>query len=209
MDLTSALNLDNSMITSPIAHMHEFYLSGSIGPAEEYTNWFTTMRHAGTEDIVKIYINSEGGHLLTAVQFLRVLTDCRATVIVSIEGSCMSAATMIMLAADAYEISPHTLFMFHDYSGGLFGSGTEMYKQVTHERAWSDRMLREIYRDFLTLDEIDKILNNDPIWMDADTVLDRLRARADKLEEEAEEFLMAEPEKKKAKRTKKKEFDDG
>jgi len=170
----------------PLTNMHEFYLTGSIGRAEDYLEWFDTIRHASPNDVVKIYINSEGGNLFTAIQFMRVLTDCEATVMVSIEGACMSAATMIMLCADAYEISPHSMFMFHNYSGGTIGKGGEMYDNIVHERKWSDNLLHEIYADFLTTEEIDKILDNKDLWMDSDEVLERLRARVAKLESEAE-----------------------
>lgn len=188
MDLDNMLKIttNSNQMSRPIASMHEFYLVGSIGPAEDYIGWFDTIRHAQPDDIVKIYINSEGGNLFTAIQFLRVLTDCAGTVIVSIEGACMSAATMIMLAADAYEISPHTMFMFHNYSGGTIGKGGEMYDNIVHERKWSDQLLHEIYADFLTEEEIEKILDNKDMWMDADEVLERLRARVAKLESTAE-----------------------
>jgi len=38
-----------------------------------------------------------GGNLDTAIQFIRVLGETQAEVITSVEGSCMSAATMIFL----------------------------------------------------------------------------------------------------------------
>lgn len=173
-------------ISRPMSNLHEFYLVGSIGKAEDYLEWFDTIRHASKNDLVKIYINSEGGNLFTAIQFMRVLTDCEAAVMVSIEGACMSAATMIMLCADAYEISPHSMFMFHNYSGGTIGKGGEMYDNIIHERKWSDALLHEIYEDFLTTEEIDKILDNKDLWMDSDEVLDRLEARVAKLESKAE-----------------------
>ena len=177
-------NRDN--ISRAMTNLHEFYLVGSIGKAEDYLEWFDVIRHASKNDIVKIYINSEGGNLFTAIQFMRVLTDCEATVMVSIEGACMSAATMIMLCADAFEISPHSMFMFHNYSGGTIGKGGEMYDNIVHERKWSDALLHEIYEDFLTTEEIDKILDNKDMWMDSDEVLDRLEARIEKLTAEAE-----------------------
>jgi ATP-dependent protease ClpP protease subunit len=165
----------------PLARAHEFYLTGTIESAENYTEWFDIIRHAGKNDAIQIYINSYGGDLFTAIQFLRVLGDTEATVIISVEGACMSAASMIFLYGDAFEISSHSMFMFHNYSGGTFGKGGEMLDQLQHERVWSEKLLREIYSDFLTEQEIVSMLNNKDLWMDGDEVIKRLQKRSKKV----------------------------
>jgi ATP-dependent protease ClpP protease subunit len=134
--------------------------------------------------VIRIIINSYGGDLFTAIQFLRVLTETDATVIVSVEGACMSAATMIFLAADQFEVSEHSMFMFHNYSGGVVGKGGEMLDQLQHERVWSEKLLRDIYIDFLTEDEIRLMLNNKDLWMDGEEVVKRLEGKKAKMEAE-------------------------
>ena len=169
-----------------MANMHEFYLTGTVESPDNYIEWFDTIRHATENDIIKIYINSHGGDLTTAIQFMRVLTDTAALTMCSVEGACMSAATMIMLCCDSYEISPHSMFMFHNYSGGTVGKGGEMYDNIVFERKWSEGLLREVYEDFLTEDEIESMLNNRDLWLDGDDVLERLKAKVKKHEEQAE-----------------------
>ena len=168
--------------TKSLSSIHEFYLTGEIGPAEDYVEWFDAIRHSNENDAIKIYINSCGGDLFTAIQFLRVLSDTQATVIASVEGACMSAATMIFLSVDHFEVTPHSIFMFHNYSGGAFGKGGEMIDQLQHERKWSERLMREIYRDFMTNDEIKAMLENKDIWMDGEEVVKRLQTRIQKKE---------------------------
>lgn len=164
-----------------VARVHEFYLSGTIGSADEYVDWFDIIRHASENDVVKVYINSYGGDLFTAIQFMRALGETSATVAVSVEGACMSAATMVFLTADMFEVSAHSMFMFHNYSGGTFGKGGEMLDQLQHERAWSEKLLREVYSDFLTDKEINSMLDNKDLWMDGDEVVKRLKAKAKKV----------------------------
>ena len=168
--------------SKPLASIHEFYLSGELGPSEDYIEWFDVIRHASENDAIKIYINSFGGDLFTAIQFMRVLSDTPSTVVCSVEGACMSAATMIFLCADHYEVTPHSVFMFHNYSGGTFGKGGEMIDQLQHERKWSDRMMREIYKNFMTDEEIKSMLDNKDIWMDGEEVVKRLQNRIDERE---------------------------
>lgn len=164
--------------------LYEFYMSGDIEGPEEYIEWFDTIRHAKPNDIIKIYINSYGGDLLTAIQFMRVIGDCEGYVVCSVEGACLSAATMIFLNADSFEVTPHSIFMFHNYSAGVFGKGGEMIDQLQHERKWSEGLLKEVYKDFLTEVEIASILNNKDIWMGVDDITTRMEARIAKRNEE-------------------------
>ena len=192
-------NLDNLLLDSPTAgaitpkvssQVFEFYISGTIGTADNYISWFDTIRHAKADDTVKIYINSYGGDMFAGIQFMRVLAETEALVICSVEGACMSAATMIFLSADQWEVTPHSMFMFHNYSGGTFGKGGEMYGQIQHERKWSESLLKEIYDGFLTPEEIKSLLDNKDMWMDVDEVILRMEERSNKMNEQREALLV-------------------
>lgn len=194
----SAEKKDGSSFSKVASQSHEFYLSGELESAENYITWFDTIRHAGESDFVKIYINSPGGDLFTAIQFMRVLAETQATVCCSVEGACMSAATMIFLCADQFEVTPHSMFMFHNYSGGTFGKGGEMIDQLQHERIWSERMLRETYANFLSEKEITSILDNKDIWMDGTDVVSRLTSRMKLIKAERSEDITTKPPRKKS-----------
>lgn len=169
-----------------VAQVHEFYLTGTIEEPENYLEWFDTIRHAGEHDLVKIYINSYGGDLFTAIQFMRVLADTEATVVCSVEGACMSAATMIFMCADQFEVTPHSVFMFHNYSGGAIGKGGEMIDQLLHERKWSERLMNEVYKDFMSDAEIKSMLENKDMWMDGEDVVVRMNTRIARLQQALE-----------------------
>ena len=168
------LDTGKGSFSKVIGNLYEFYLSGEIEEASEYTEWFDTIRNARSTDTIKIYINSGGGDLYTALQFLRVMSETDAHVITSVEGACMSAATMIFLHGDEFEVTPHSLFMFHNYSAGVFGKGGEMFDQLQFERAWSENFLSEVYKDFLTPEEIQSMLHNKDIWMTSEQVMARI-----------------------------------
>jgi ATP-dependent protease ClpP protease subunit len=200
MDLFQQKNKQQDRYTSRAAiNIHEFYLCGNIESADEYIEWFDVIRHAGPNDVIRIIINSYGGDLFTAIQFLRVIGETDATIIVSVEGACMSAATMIFLSADQFEVSEHSMFMFHNYSGGVMGKGGEMLDQLQHERIWSEKLLRNIYQDFLNEEEIGSMLNNRDLWMDGEEVVKRLEGKKAAMEakqatEDADGITEVEPE---------------
>lgn len=183
MDLLKPpVNQNQRVLTKQAVNIHEFYVSGDIESSEDYIDWFDIIRSSGPNDILKFYINSPGGDLFTAIQFMRVLNDTEANIIVSVEGACMSAATLIFLCGHQFEVSPHSMFMFHNYSSGVVGKGGEMYDRLAHEKEWSEKLLREVYVDFLTEEEITSILNNKDIWMDGDEVIVRLKQKVAALE---------------------------
>jgi ATP-dependent protease ClpP protease subunit len=174
----------------PLGHLYTMYICGEIMAADNYIEHFETLRNADSSDVVKIHINSYGGDLMTAIQFLRAMAESDAAIIASVEGQCMSAATMIFLAAHAYEISEHSLFMFHNYSGGTMGKGGEMYDHIVNEREWSKKIVSRVYDGFLTESEITSILDNKDIWMDGEEVAKRLDKKVKK-DNDAEDALEA------------------
>jgi ATP-dependent protease ClpP protease subunit len=171
---------DERLYSRPIAQLHEFYLSGEIESAENYIEWFQTIRHASEADVIKMYINSPGGDAFTAIQFIRALQESDATIIMSVEGMCASAATMIFLQGHSFEVSEHSVFLFHNYSGGTMGKGGEMWQQLQHERKWSESLMINCYDGFLTEKEISSLLDNKDIWMDGNEVIKRLKRRSSK-----------------------------
>lgn len=189
MDLLKPpVSQNNRVITKQCVNIHEFYVSGDIESPEDYIDWFDTIRSAGANDILKFYINSSGGDLFTAIQFLRVLSDTEASVVVSVEGACMSAATLIFLCGHQFEVSPHSMFMFHNYSSGVVGKGGEMYDRLSHEKGWSEKLMRDVYSDFLTEKEITSILDNKDIWMDGDECIKRLKKKVKAMEKAQKDY---------------------
>lgn len=161
----------------PISKVHKFYLSGDVKSPTEYIQWFETIRNASETDVVLVHINSYGGDLCTAIQFMRVFSETKANVVASVEGACMSAATIIFLSAKHWEISKHSMFMFHNYSSATFGKGGEMYDNIIHDRKWSEKLWQDVYGGFLSSPEIKNILDNKDIWMTGEEVTKRLHTK--------------------------------
>lgn len=175
------------------ANRHEFYLVGAVLEPEAYVEWFDMIRNAGPEDEIVIRINSPGGYMSTALQFMRCMAESEATITCSVEGECMSAATIVFLAGHRLEISPHSLFMFHNYRGGISGKGGEIYDNAVFEREWSIKLIKDIYKNFLTDEEIEQMMHGRDFWMDSEEVMVRaqvaMEARALELDENDSQLL--------------------
>lgn len=156
---------------------HDMYLFGEIESSENYTHLLNYINCLNKNDTLRIYIDSEGGDIFTTLALLRAMRETRAHTHVIVVGQCSSSATLILLAAKTYEIEPHSMFMFHNYSGERFGKGGELYDNIVFERMWSENLLKTVYCGFLSEDEITQILNNKDIWMTRDEVVKRLNNR--------------------------------
>jgi ATP-dependent protease ClpP protease subunit len=169
----------------PSGSVFDLYLNGNIEGPDEYVEWNHLIRSATDRDVIHLHINCYGGDVMTAVQLMRAMAESQAHIVASVEGACMSAATFLFLIADSFEISEHSMFMFHNYSGFTFGKGNEMREQINHEDKWSKHLLESIYKDFFTPEEIDKISNGHDYWMAPDEVQKRLESRQKLYEKEA------------------------
>ena len=103
--------------------------------------------------------------------------------------------------ADVCEISDHSIFMFHNFSGGTIGKANEMMAQVHHNDKWARTLMESIYQDFFTQEEIDSILEGKDYWLSPDEVTERLQKRNEILEKQ--KIAAEKPEKPTRKRAKK------
>jgi len=168
----------DGVFARPAGNIFDFYLNGTIEGPEQYVEWNHLIRSATERDVIVLHINCYGGDVMTAVQLMRAMSESNAQIVASVEGACMSAATFIFLIADVYEISEHSIFMFHNYSGFSFGKGHEMKEQINHEDKWSKHLLKSVYKDFFTDAEIEEISNGKDIWLTPDETGKRLESRA-------------------------------
>lgn len=156
------------------------YISGTIESPSNYIDLFNLIRNLGPDDSLTLHINSHGGDVSTAIQMIRCMGESAGTITCSVEGNCMSAATMIFLSADKFEITALSSFLIHNYSGGTFGKGNEMHSQIDFERQWSKNLFNEVYAGFLTKSEIKEVLDGKDIWLSHEDVAERVTARETK-----------------------------
>ena len=165
----------------PVARVFDLYLTGVIGEPKEYQDWNQILRMSSEHDAVIIHINSEGGAMFTAIQLMKAMAESPATVIASVEGMCMSAATLIFLSAEVCEISEHSHFMFHTYSSGNWGKGNEQIANVQADDKWARHLFQSVYKDFLTPQELKQMVDGKDFWMTPSEVTKRLETRNKKI----------------------------
>lgn len=186
-DAITKLNGDSPKYSSStLATTHRFYMSGKLDEVEKYTEWLNVIKNCNPNDVIILTINCYGGYVYTAVQLRNALELCPAYVVVEVEGACFSAATMFLNIAMEFTISPYATFMFHDYSGGVIGKGSEMYSQITHDREWSKELDKKMYKWILSNEEMEKISEGADLWFKAEEMIPRLKNYCEQKQKENE-----------------------
>lgn len=153
----------------------DFYLPLVIQEdSKEYIDFFRALKDARSTDEVILHINCYGGECATAFQIIDNLRATQATVTISIEGNCCSAATMIALSGDQWDVMPHCRFMVHAYSKLEYGKRNEINASSEFDKKWLDNNFREIYKGFMSEEEIEKCLEGKDYYFTSEEVIERL-----------------------------------
>lgn len=133
---------------------------------DEHLEQLQLIRMATPDDTIRIVINSPGGVVSIAMSYVQAMRESAAQIITHAEGNVCSAGTILWLASKERTVSPLTMFMFHNYQGGTYGDGANMFSQVAFEKQYFDRLIGEFYTGVLTEEEIATIKGGGQIWTD-------------------------------------------
>jgi ATP-dependent protease ClpP protease subunit len=165
----------------------DVFLTESIEAPSEYNQLCHMLTHAYPSESTKLHINNGGGYIDAGFMIIDAIKNSNAKVTARLSGTVASAATIIALACDDIEVTPHTSFMIHNYSGGAQGKGHEMKAQMDFTDAELNEAFEAIYGGFLTPSEMELVIAGKDYWMGRGEVVDRLAARKagdmDRLEE--------------------------
>ncbi|WP_086312283.1 ATP-dependent Clp endopeptidase, proteolytic subunit ClpP [Enterococcus sp. 7F3_DIV0205] len=141
--------------------------------AREVTSQLLLLAAMGDEPI-KIFINSQGGHVEAGDTIHDMIKFVKPEVIVIGTGWVASAGITIYLAADAknrYSL-PNTRYMIHQPAGGVQGQSTEIQieaKEIIRMRERVNRLIAEATGQ--TYEKIAKDTDRN-FWMSADEAKD-------------------------------------
>ena len=193
------LNLDlfqhneqlNYSVSSIVHNKFEFNLDEDIKEPSYYRNLIEVLNNATEQDLVVLNINSGGGMLDSAISIIDALRNTRANTLAWISGSAYSAAGLIALSCSNLEVGEFATLMCHNSQYGLGGYTTDIKDRAVFEHKMISKIMHSVYKYFLSVDEVEAVLSNKTIWMDADEIVERFTKMQEKLQEEFEDELEA------------------
>lgn len=154
--------------------VYDFYIVDEIKEPDAYLEMIQTLKSADPQDTIFIYLNTPGGNLYTTIQIMAAMTNSHAKVITCMEGQVCSAGTFIFLKGDAKLVNPHSTFMIHNYSQATSGKGNEIVSHINYMRQYFDKLAADVYKEFLSEEEINAVVYGNDLWMDSHEVVRRL-----------------------------------
>ena len=148
------------------------YISREVYEVDVYNELCYTLENTKAKQ-VRLYINNGGGMLDTMISIVASMTKCNAEIVGVLSGTVASAATMIALHCDKLEIADYTSWLTHYYSGGTGGKGNEIKAKNDYESVEIPKMFKQIHHGFLTLTEINRVIDGKDIWLNKEQVLER------------------------------------
>jgi ATP-dependent protease ClpP protease subunit len=136
--------------------VHNLLLYGDIDDCEQFSKHYKVLITAKPEDTIYIHINSNGGDVSTAIEYIKHIKTCKAKVIALLGVYVGSAATMIALNCYDMQANDYTEFFIHGIQHFLAGDIIEIKKAAKNTKHHS-KLIEEIYKDFLTPKEIKSI----------------------------------------------------
>lgn len=183
------------------------YLDEDIKSPRYYRAVVDKVTSLNEGDQVYYYVASIGGRMDGLISLIEANRQTPADVICIIIGECHSAASMFALSCPNISVSPSATMMVHYVSFGTGGKASDIKANVNHTLDFTANYFREIYRGFLTEEEINSCIETGKeIWMQSDEIMDRLEKRQeyflnkDTKEFPEIEFLESEPKKSKSKK---------
>lgn len=158
-----------------VAHDYVVYI-GELDYPEEHLEKIQLLRMASPDDTIRLIINSPGGLVSLAMSYISAINESAARIITHAEGTVASAGTLLWLAGEDKTVSTMTEFMFHNYQGGTYGDGANMYSQIAFEKQYFDRLIDTTYAGVLTTNEIATIKGGGQVWMDEEEIVKRTKA---------------------------------
>lgn len=152
----------------------------SITNPSYYVNFLALLNDLNPNDNVHVHLNTGGGMLDSSLAIYEGLCNCNAQVTMHVEGPCCSGGSMILMAGDQIIINKFGYVMIHTFSGGMIGKASDMKIKNEFEMKWWDYSFKEIYKDFLTEEEMNDCLNGKDFWFNAVEVDERFNNKLKK-----------------------------
>lgn len=165
LDVPVVVDKDNNNIKA--------YLTDSIGDPPMYNELCYYLSTAEDDATVDLYINTPGGVVDSALMLSNAIENSKAFVTAHLSGTVASAGTIIALSCDELIINSHLSFMIHNYSGGMHGKGHEMKARQKFLDDHLNTVFRYFYKDFLTEEEMERVIEGTDMWMNEEEVYTR------------------------------------
>ncbi len=182
-----------TVLASPLNTAYTCTIDEEFRDVFQFQDIVSVLDGASDGDHITIKLSTIGGALHAVIPLIAALKNTSAYVHVHVESDCASAGTFIMMLAHSCYVNEYATVMLHNVSYGAGGHGSNVAAHVNHTTRMSTQLIEDMYADWLTPEEVEKLLHGMEIYFDADTCHERFEQRNNVRKEryEAEELIEA------------------
>lgn len=166
-------------------------LFGYIHSPGQFSQIVTVLDNMQPEDQLIINLCSLGGSLSAISSLLHAINKTEGSVHICATGSNASAATLVLLAGDSFELSEDFEALLHNGSFGVGGNFNEVRVQSPFALQHMEKVLRNHYQFFLSDYEIDEMLKGVDIALGPEEWCERVSGRLEKMQAKMVEIQKA------------------
>jgi ATP-dependent protease ClpP protease subunit len=166
-----------AVMSQPVAMSYKVHINKAFESVEQFENIVHILDHASPNDVVEIKLSTDGGALHAVLPMLAAMANTNAQVLVHAVSDVASAGTFLLMMADDVYINPYVTVMFHQVTFGTGGQGNRVEDHVAHVMKSSKALIRDMYKDFFSPEEIESMLTGKEFWLTKDDFDVRYEAR--------------------------------
>lgn len=168
------------------------YISDEFAEPLQYCEMIHVIRTATPNDTIYIHLNTPGGRLDTGVQLISAIRSTEGRVVTVLDGVAHSMGALLFLCGHEMIVHDHGQLMFHTYSGGVMGKGSDIRGQTDATEDWFREIANDICHPFMSRREIQRMLRGEDFWFQTEEIGKRLEKMFEIIGKEREaEMLQA------------------
>lgn len=142
-----------------------------------YRSFIRHLDNLEEDDQVSVHLKTYGGSYDGAIALVQAFNNTEANVVAFIEGHCDSAGSIIALSCPNLVVSPHATMLCHTARYGTGGSILNVQKYAAFMQDQIHSKMKEVYKDFLTEEELARLLAGEEFIFNAKEINKRLSTK--------------------------------
>lgn len=156
-----------------------------VNGTAEHLDQLEAILDATQNDVIEVYcLGCGGGSADSIIMLLNALAQSPAHTVTILEGHNASAASMPMMVTDEVRIGMYSSVMFHNVAGGVIGNMTNTAEAAKFYEQNYNRFFADLYNGFFSEEELSSIRQGREIYLDAESIQERLDKRREILAQE-------------------------
>lgn len=151
------------------------YLVEELESRSEYIQYCAALEGLSPEDHVVLHINNGGGSIAVMSMLTNAMSKCQAKITGCLEYDAHSAASVLFLLCDDWEVGH--LATMHLHNGYFLAGGDKAHEVIlnaTFTHNGMKKLYQMAYKGFLTDEEITQLEDGKDFRLDSDEIIERL-----------------------------------